>query len=900
KEMAIELFKPFVMKELVARDLAHNIKAAKKMVERLENSVWDILEDVIHEHPVMLNRAPTLHRLGIQAFEPILVEGKAIKLHPLVCTAFNADFDGDQMAVHLPLSEEAQAECRFLLLSPNNLLKPSDGGPVAVPSQDMVLGIYYLTQERPGVKGEGNAYTGINEALLAEANGYLDMHARVKIRVTREYKGKPLTGTIETTLGRMIFNEIIPQDLGFVNRTKKANALTPEIDFLVDKGKLKKILEKVIDVHGATRTAEVLDSIKSLGYRYSTKAAMTVSISDMIIPPEKEELIASTQKTVDKITRNYKRGLISDEERYHEVIAAWKNTDDELTKYIYPTLGEYNNIYMMAVSGARGSKSQIKQLVGWRGLMADTTGHTIELPITSNFREGLNVLEYFMSAHGSRKGMSDTALRTADSGYLTRRLVDVSQDIIIREDDCSNGQDIPYMEVSAFKDGGEVIETLRERLVGRFIAEDIVDPKTGELVIAANHMMTPRLADAVLQVLEAEGRESVKIRNNLSCRSHLGVCAKCYGANMATGEPVQVGEAVGIIAAQSIGEPGTQLTMRTFHTGGVAGGDITQGLPRVEELFEARNPKGMAIISEIDGEVTIRDSKKKREVVVTNDETGESRTYLITFGSNLAKRDNEELKTGDIIQAGDKITEGSVNPHDILRIKGLRAVQDYMLHEVQRPYRLQGVEINDKHIEIIVRQMLKKVKVEEAGDSDILPGTTMDVLNFNEMNDRLESEGKAPAVGTQIMLGITKASLATESFLSAASFQETTKVLTEAAINGKIDHLVGLKENVLIGNLIPAGTGMKKYRELPLSTDERFEEEMAEKRRNAYLEAMREAEEKRREHAAAEEEEAEEEAEEAEEEEEEWADEETSEDELTDETEESSEEETSETDSTEK
>ena len=840
KEMAIELFKPFVMKELVARGLAHNIKAAKKMVERLEDAVWDILEDVIHEHPVMLNRAPTLHRLGIQAFEPILVEGKAIKLHPLVCTAFNADFDGDQMAVHLPLSEEAQAECRFLLLSPNNLLKPSDGGPVAVPSQDMVLGIYYLTQARPGTKGEGGSYIDISEAILAQENGYLDLHARIHVRVKKQLKTKTVTGTVETTLGRLIFNEIIPQDLGFVDRSKKANQLVPEIDFLVDKGGLRDILQKVIDIHGATRTAEVLDAIKSLGYKYSTKAAMTVSINDMVIPPQKEELIQRAQKTVGQITRNYRRGLISEDERYREVIAAWKNVDDELTADVMKNLGEYNNINMMATSGARGSKSQIKQLVGWRGLMADTTGHTIELPITSNFREGLNVLEYFMSAHGSRKGMSDTALRTADSGYLTRRLVDVSQDIIIREEDCSDGVDIPYMEVSALMNGGEVVESFRERLVGRFVAEDVADPKTGEMIIEKNNMITPRLADRIIAALSQQGRESLKIRNNLACKSHMGVCAKCYGANMATGEPVQVGEAVGIIAAQSIGEPGTQLTMRTFHTGGVAGGDITQGLPRVEELFEARTPKGMATISEIDGEVTVRDTKKKREVVVTNNETGESRTYLITFGSNLAKRGSQELQTGDFIEAGDKITEGSINPHDILRIKGLRAVQDYMLHEVQRPYRLQGVEINDKHIEIIVRQMLKKVRVEECGDSGVLPGTTMDVLNFNEMNEQLIAEGKEPAVGTQIMLGITKASLATESFLSAASFQETTKVLTEAAINGKVDHLIGLKENVLIGNLIPAGTGMKRYRDIRLDSDERFEEEMEEKA-SRYRQAMEEA-----------------------------------------------------------
>jgi len=837
KEMAIELFKPFVMKELVERGIAHNIKAAKKMVERVEDCVWDILEDVIHEHPVMLNRAPTLHRLGIQAFEPVLVEGKAIKLHPLVCTAFNADFDGDQMAVHLPLSEEAQAECRFMLLSPNNLLKPSDGGPVAVPSQDMVLGIYYLTQERPDAKGAGNAYRDENEAILAMENGYLDMHAPINIRVFKEIKGKQVSGTIHTTLGRVLFNEIIPQDLGFVDRSKKANQLLLEIDFQVDKGKLKKILEKVIEIHGATASAEVLDNIKAYGYKYSTKAAMTISISDMIIPKEKEEIIQKAQEDVNKITKNFKRGMISEDERYREVIQTWKKADDDMNQYIYPTLGEYNNIYMMAVSGARGSKSQIKQLIGWRGLMGSTTGKTIELPILSNFREGLNVLEYFMSAHGSRKGMSDTALRTADSGYLTRRLVDVSQDIIIREEDCAKDGEIPFMEIGAFTDGGEVIESLKERLTGRFIAEDIVDAKTGEIIIEKDHMVTPRLAAKILDELEAEGRTTVKIRNNLSCKSHKGVCAKCYGANMATGEPVQVGEAVGIIAAQSIGEPGTQLTMRTFHTGGVAGGDITQGLPRVEELFEARNPKGVAIVTEIAGEVTIQNNGKKREVVVLNQETGEQKTYLIPFGSTLVKRDGIELHDGDILEAGDKVTEGSVNPHDILTIKGLRAVQDYMLHEVQRPYRLQGVEINDKHIEIIVRQMLKKIKVTEANDADVLPETVMDVLNFNEMNEKLRAEGKTPADGEQILLGITKASLATESFLSAASFQETTKVLTDAAIKGSIDKLEGLKENVLIGNLIPAGTGMKKYRDLALDTDEKFEEEMAEKK-SIYQETL--------------------------------------------------------------
>ena len=853
KEMAIELFKPFVMKELVARKIAHNIKAAKKMVERLENEVWDILEDVIHEHPVMLNRAPTLHRLGIQAFEPILVEGKAIKLHPLVCTAFNADFDGDQMAVHLPLSEEAQAECRFLMLSPNNLLKPSDGGPVAVPSQDMVLGIYYLTQDRKGVKGEGHSYISLSEAIMAYENGYLDLHARIKVRESRPVNGKTVTGIVESTLGRLIFNEIIPQDLGYVDRSLKKNLLVPEIDFLVKKGELKGILEAVINTHGATRTAEVLDDIKALGYKYSTRAAMTVSVSDMIIPKEKDELIQEAQSIVNDINRDYRRGRITESERYRQVIQTWKNADDRMNDYVYPALGDYNNIFMMADSGARGSKSQIKQLVGWRGLMADTTGNTIELPINSNFREGLNVLEYFMSAHGSRKGMSDTALRTADSGYLTRRLVDVSQDIIIREEDCAHDGDIPFMEIAAFKNGDETIESLKERLVGRFIAEDFIDPENGEVVIACNNMITPRIADRIVKILDAEGRETVKIRNNLSCRSKVGVCAKCYGANMATGEPVKIGEAVGIIAAQSIGEPGTQLTMRTFHTGGVAGGDITQGLPRVEELFEARNPKGMATISEISGEVTMRENKKKPEVVVMNPETGETKAYLITYGSQLVKKNGHELTNGDWLEAGEKITEGSINPHDILRIQGLRAVQDYMLHEVQRPYRLQGVEINDKHIEIIVRQMLKKIRVDETGDSGMLPGTTMDVLAFEEMNQKLKEEGKEPAVGTQIMLGITKASLATDSFLSAASFQETTKVLTEAAISGKVDHLVGLKENVLIGNLIPAGTGMKQYREMKLDTDERFEQEMEEleRRRQKAIEEAAEEEKRAREEAEA-------------------------------------------------
>ena len=815
KEMAIELFKPFVMKELVQNGAAHNIKSAKKMVERLQPEVWDVLEEVIKEHPVMLNRAPTLHRLGIQAFEPILVEGKAIKLHPLVCTAFNADFDGDQMAVHLPLSVEAQAECRFLLLSPNNLLKPSDGGPVAVPSQDMVLGIYYLTQERPGSKGEGMIFRNVNEAILAYENSVVTLHSKIKARVSKTMPdGTVKTGTVESTVGRFIFNEIIPQDLGFVDRSVEENVLLLEIDFHVGKKQLKQILEKVINVHGATQTAVTLDDIKSIGYKYSTKAAMTVSISDMTVPDSKPILIAEAQETVDRIAKNFRRGLITEEERYKEVIETWKNTDDQLTRDLLSGLDKYNNIFMMADSGARGSDKQIKQLAGMRGLMADTTGHTIELPIKSNFREGLDVLEYFISAHGARKGLSDTALRTADSGYLTRRLVDVSQDLIVREVDCCEGRDIPFMEIKAFEDGKETIEGLEERITGRYIAETITDPDTGEVIVKENHMCTPKRAAGVMQVLNKMGRNTVKIRTVLTCKSHIGVCAKCYGANMATGQPVQVGEAVGIIAAQSIGEPGTQLTMRTFHTGGVAGGDITQGLPRVEELFEARKPKGLAIISEFAGVVNIKDTKKKREIVVTDHEDGNSKTYLIPYGSRIKVQEEQ------LIEAGDELTEGSVNPHDILKIKGVRAVQDYMIQEVQRVYRLQGVEINDKHVEMIVRQMLKKIKIEESGDSDVLPGVSMDVLDYNEMNEALIAKGKEPADGRQVMLGITKASLATDSFLSAASFQETTKVLTEAAINGKIDNLIGLKENVIIGKLIPAGTGMKRYRSVKLDTDD--------------------------------------------------------------------------------
>ncbi len=884
KEMAIELFKPFVMKELVANGTAHNIKSAKKMVERLQTEVWDVLEEVIKEHPVMLNRAPTLHRLGIQAFEPILVEGKAIKLHPLVCTAFNADFDGDQMAVHLPLSVEAQAECRFMLLSPNNLLKPSDGGPVAVPSQDMVLGIYYLTMRKladhkddkdahavsdtvyndleelkklttPGTDGKaelglydmiwfedvtdnnrrvlctpmdlfGYRYSSMNQALLAYENGEITLHQKIYVfRKAKNADGEEVTGFVETTLGLLIFNEIIPQDLGFVDRTKPENLLNLEVDFHVGKKQIKQILEKVINIHGATTTAEVLDDVKAMGYKYSTRAAMTVSISDMTVPPQKPQMIEDAQNTVDKITKQYKRGLITEEERYKEVVETWKETDDELTKALLTGLDKYNNIFMMADSGARGSDKQIKQLAGMRGLMADTTGRTIELPIKSNFREGLDVLEYFMSAHGARKGLSDTALRTADSGYLTRRLVDVSQHMIVRESDCcaGTGREIPGMVVKAFMDGKEEIESLQERITGRFSCNTICD-KDGNVIVKANHMITPKRAAEVMSKGVDENGDpitQVKIRTILTCRSHMGVCAKCYGANMATGQAVQVGEAIGIIAAQSIGEPGTQLTMRTFHTGGVAGNDITQGLPRVEEIFEARKPKGLAIITEFGGVATIKDTKKKREVIVTNKETGESKTYLIPYGSRI------KIMDGAVLEAGDELTEGSVNPHDILKIKGVRAVQDYMLREVQRVYRLQGVEINDKHIEVIVRQMLQKIRIEENGDSDLLPGSMVDSLDFLELNEKLEEEGKEQAVGSQVLLGITKASLATNSFLSAASFQETTKVLTEAAIKGKIDPLIGMKENVIIGKLIPAGTGMKRYRDIKLDSDINEDDELA-------------------------------------------------------------------------
>ena len=825
KEMAIELFKPFVMKELVADGTAHNIKQAKKMVEKLQPEVWDVLEEVIREHPVMLNRAPTLHRLGIQAFEPTLVEGKAIKLHPLVCTAFNADFDGDQMAVHLPLSVEAQAECRFLLLSPNNLLKPSDGGVVAVPSQDMVLGIYYLTQERPGVKGEGKFFKSVNEAITAYENGVVTLHSRITVRRSGvNAEGQVEIKNIESTLGRFIFNEILPQDLGFVDRSNPDNFLTLEVDFHVGKKQLKQILEKCIDVHGATGTAETMDHIKALGYKYSTRAAMTVSISDMTVPAAKKDILADAEKTVETITRKFHRGLLTEEERYKAVVNTWFAADDKLTKALMAGLDRYNNIFMMADSGARGSQAQIKQLAGMRGLMADTSGRTIELPIKSNFREGLDVLEYFISAHGARKGLSDTALRTADSGYLTRRLVDVSQELSIREVDCSVERDeIPGMEIGEFADGKELIESLEERITGRFSCENIYDDN-GELIVKANHMITPKRAARIVKtkaIMDAGSKARVKIRTILTCKSHIGVCAKCYGANMATGEPVQVGEAVGIIAAQSIGEPGTQLTMRTFHAGGVAGDDITQGLPRVEELFEARKPKGLAIISEIAGRADVKETKEKREITIVNEDSGETRSYIIPYGSRIKVLD------GTYLEAGAELTEGSVNPHDILAIKGVRAVQDYMIREVQRVYRLQGVDINDKHIEVIVRQMLKKIRIENNGDSDYLPGVMVDALDYEDTVEALTKEGKEPPEGSQVMLGITKAALATNSFMSAASFQETTKVLTDAAIKGKIDPLVGLKENVIIGKLIPVGTGMKRYRSVKLDCDEEAEREIA-------------------------------------------------------------------------
>jgi len=802
KEMALELFKPFVMKKLVERGLAHNIKSAKRMVERVRTEVWDVLEEVIKEHPVLLNRAPTLHRLGIQAFEPVLVEGRALKLHPLVCTAYNADFDGDQMAVHVPLSAEAQSEARFLMLSANNLLKPQDGKPVTVPTQDMVLGSYYLTIEKEGAKGEGKVFSSPEEAIMAYDNGYVSLHARVKVRITKEIDGVKRSKIVETSVGKIIFNQALPQNLGFVDRSNPENLLDPEIDFLVSRKELAKIVERCIKVNGAHMTAIVLDRIKELGFKYSTKGAITIGISDMIIPEIKQKFLEETDKKVEMITKQYRRGMITEDERKAAVVNAWNKTTEDVKNALIAGMDKFNPVYMMSNSGARGNVNQIRQLAGMRGLMADTSGETIEIPIRSNFREGLSVLEYFISTHGARKGLADTALRTADSGYLTRRLVDVSQDVIVREKDCGTDEGITVTDIVT---SGETIETLEERISGRFAAEDIVNPQTNEVLVRHHELINDNIAKKIIEA----GIKKVRIRSVLTCRTRTGVCSKCYGLNLATGEECNVGEAVGIIAAQSIGEPGTQLTMRTFHTGGVAGDDITQGLPRVEELFEARKPKGLAIISEIDGTVMLKETKKKREVVVTN-ESGESHTYLIPYGSRL------KVSDGDIIEAGDELTEGSVNPHDILKIKGLHAVQSYLLREVQKVYRLQGVDINDKHIEVIVRQMLRKVKVDDAGDTNLLPGGLVDMFEFEDANKEAEDKNLRQAEGKRALLGITKASLATDSFLSAASFQETTRVLTEAAIKGKVDPLLGLKENVIIGKLIPAGTGMNIYREIEI------------------------------------------------------------------------------------
>ncbi len=804
KEMALELFKPFVMKKLVNDGLAHNIKSAKRMVERVKNEVWDVLEEVIKEHPVLLNRAPTLHRLGIQAFEPVLVEGRALKLHPLVCTAYNADFDGDQMAVHVPLSAEAQAEARFLMLSANNLLKPQDGKPVAVPTQDMVLGSYYMTIVKDGSKGEGKVFGSIDEAVMAYESDDITLHSKIRVRFKKEFDGVEKSKIIDCTVGRLLFNEGIPQDLGFVDRSDPDKAFDIEIDFLVGKSELRKIVEKSIRVHGITDTAKLLDLIKSKGFKYSTRGAITIGVSDMVIPEVKAKHIKETEDKIENILRQYKRGLISDEERYNSVIACWNEASEIITQALINNLDRFNPVYMMSQSGARGNINQIKQLAGMRGLMADTSGKTIEVPIKANFREGLNVMEFFISTHGARKGLADTALRTADSGYLTRRLVDVSQDVIVRENDCGTRKGI---EIGDVKDGNEIIEELSERLVGRYPAGNIIHPETGEILVTADKMINEKDADRIVK----SGMKKVKIRSVLTCHSEYGVCAKCYGANLATAEECNVGEAVGIIAAQSIGEPGTQLTMRTFHTGGVAGDDITQGLPRVEELFEARKPKGLAIVSELNGTVKLVESKKKREVVITSNEN-EAKNYLIPYGSRIKVMD------GDLVEAGDELTEGSVNPHDVLKIKGITGVQAYLLQEVQRVYRLQGVDINDKHIEVIVRQMLRKVKVDDCGDTTLLPGGLVDAFDFEEENAKVVAEGKRPAVGKRALLGITKASLATESFLSAASFQETTRVLTEAAIKGKIDPLVGLKENVIIGKLIPAGTGMSRYKDISIST----------------------------------------------------------------------------------
>ncbi|MBL4938647.1 DNA-directed RNA polymerase subunit beta' [Clostridium sp. YIM B02515] len=806
KEMALELFKPFVMKKLVESGVAHNIKSAKRMVERVQAEVWDVLEEVIEHHPVLLNRAPTLHRLGIQAFQPILVEGRAIKLHPLVCTAYNADFDGDQMAVHVPLSVEAQAEARFLMLAANNILKPSDGKPVCVPTQDMVLGSYYLTMDKDGAKGEGRAFSSVDEVLMAYQLGELELHAKIKVKMTKEVDGVERSGVIDTTAGKIIFNESIPQELGFVDRSLPENEFKLEVDFLVNKKTLGNIIDKCYMKYGTSATSIMLDNIKAKGYHYSCIGATTVSTSDMIVPEEKKALLADADAAVDKIEKMYRRGFISEEERYERVIEKWTKTTEDVADALMNSLDKFNPIFMMADSGARGSKSQIKQLAGMRGLMANPSGKIIELPIRASFREGLDVLQYFISTHGARKGNADTALKTADSGYLTRRLVDVSQDVIVRSEDC--GATEGY-EVSQIREGNEVIEALSERLTGRYSAEDIINPETGEIIVPRDIYIDDKMAEKV----ENAGVKKVKIRSVFTCKAKFGVCAKCYGMNMATAQKINNGEAVGIVAAQSIGEPGTQLTMRTFHTGGVAGADITQGLPRVEELFEARKPKGLAIVSEVAGTVRVEETKKKRIVFVTT-EAGEEVSYDIPFGSRL------RVSNGDVIAAGDEVTEGSVNPHDVLRIKGVQGVKNYLLSEVQKVYRLQGVDINDKHLEVVVRQMTRKIKIEESGDTELLPGTMIDIFDYNEENARVEAIGGKPAVGNVALLGITKAALATDSFLSAASFQETTRVLTDAAIKGKIDPLVGLKENVLIGKLIPAGTGMTRYRSIKINTED--------------------------------------------------------------------------------
>ena len=803
KEMALELFKPFVMKRLVQTGKAHNIKSAKRMVEKVRPEVWDVLEDVIKGHPVLLNRAPTLHRLGIQAFEPILVEGRALKLHPLACTAYNADFDGDQMAVHVPLSVEAQSEARYLMLAANNILKPQDGKPVVSPTQDMVIGSYYLTMLKPGAKGEGSVFADPDEVLLAYNTGNIEMQAKVKVRVTREVNGEKKTGIIETSAGRILFNQSIPQDLGYMDRSKPENELKYEVDEVVGKKQLGKIVDACFNALGASRTSMVLDKIKATGFHYSTIGAVTVSVSDIIVPPEKKEYIAAAEKKILDIERQYNRGFLTEKERKTSAVKTWTETTDKVTKALETSMDDFNPINMMAKSGARGSINQIRQLAGMRGLMADPSGEIIEIPIRANFREGLSVLEFFISSHGARKGLADTALRTADSGYLTRRLVDVSHNVIVREEDCfaNLGEEIQGIRVEDLRNGSGVVEPLKDRIRGRVAAEDVTDPNTGEILVSVNELITAPIAEKIVNA----GITSVNIRTALTCKSEHGVCAKCYGSNMATGLEVDIGEAVGVIAAQAIGEPGTQLTMRTFHTGGVAGNNITQGLPRVEELFEARKPRGQAVISEIGGRVSISDTKKKREVTVTP-ELGEEKVYSIPYGSRI------KVQEGQTIEAGDELTEGSINPADILKIKGVKGVQTYLLREVQLVYRMQGVEISDKHLEIIIRQMLKKCKVDDAGDTSMLTGEMVDIFRFEQENAEVEKRGGRPAVATRVLLGITKASLSTESFLSAASFQETTRVLTDAAIKGKVDPLVGLKENIIIGKLIPAGTGLKRYK----------------------------------------------------------------------------------------